>query len=50
MATKRAATPKSKPELHFEQVPVELVKTVAKPEEKKPKVRHVIRRSKLAGR
>lgn len=46
MATKRAGIPKPKPELYFEQVPVELVKTVAKPDEKKPKMRLVIRRSK----
>ena len=50
MATKRAVIPKPKPELYFEQVPVELVKAIVKPDEKKPKMRHVIRRSKIAGR
>jgi len=50
MATKRAGIPKPKPELYFEQIPVELVKVIAKSNEKKPKMRHVTRRSKIAGR
>jgi hypothetical protein len=50
MATKRAGIPKPKPELYFEQVPLELAKAVAKPAEKKPKMRLVTSRSKPAGR
>ena len=50
MATKRAGIPKPKPELYFEQVPVVLVKAVAKPDEKKPKMRLAIRRSTVTGR
>lgn len=54
MATKRAGIPKPKPELYFQQVPVERVKAVAKPDEKpdekKPPTRLVLRLSKMAGR
>ena len=50
MATKRPSNQKPKPELHFEQVPVELVKAVAKSDGKKPKMRLALRLSKMAGR
>jgi hypothetical protein len=50
MATKRAGIPKPKPKLYFEQLPVELVKAIVKPVEKRPKMSLVVRRSKLAGR
>jgi hypothetical protein len=50
MAIKRAALPKPPPALHFEQVPVDVAKGIAKTAEKKPKVRLALRRSIVRGR
>jgi hypothetical protein len=50
MAIKRAVAPKQKPRLHFEKVPLEVVKQVVQPLGKEPNRRPATQRPKSAGR